>query len=556
MKYLVSYQEPLKGFIHIRLETFAEGEFVLNLPAWRPGRYELQQYAAYIYDFQALDPLDGSALRWKKIGRNQWKVFTSSPRLLHIEWKYYARQLDAGGSWVDDDLFYLNPVNCLMYKEGQENSPWSMELDLPDHFTIASGLSFENRQCHGHQFFELADSPILAAPQLAHASYTVGHSQHHLWAYGVSQLPESMVQDFQRFTESQLQLMEDFPEPHYHYLLLLLPRPHYHGVEHRHSTVITLGPAEQVIHGKLYQELLGICSHELFHAWNILKIRPTELLPYRYQEENYFETGFVAEGFTTYYGDLFLRRASLISDETWYAEIETHLKRHFENYGYEHASLLESSFDLWVDGYSQPAPHKKVSIYTKGCLAALCLDLKIRRCSSNRRSLDSVMRKLWKDFGRIKKGYSYSDIVWLVSEAAGMDLSQYLHTLMATRTDLRAELEEAWEYVGIKMVPDPNQAYLESEYGIRFKPASEGMWIDNLAPHSPASGLMMRGDEVVHYEKKEDHLFLVVLRRNQEFQIDLPKGSGYFPSYKLMELESAQASQRANRRLWLEEHVV
>ena len=55
---------------------------------------------------------------------------------------------------------------------------------------------------------------------------------------------------------------------------------------------------------KRYEDLLGVCSHELYHTWNIKAIRPKEMLPYNYTKENYFRTGFVAEGVTTYMGDL------------------------------------------------------------------------------------------------------------------------------------------------------------------------------------------------------------------------------------------------------------
>ena len=56
------------------------------------------------------------------------------------------------------------------------------------------------------------------------------------------------------------------------------------------------------------------------------------MLPYNFTKENYFTTGFVAEGFTTYYGDLFLVRSGVISKEEYFEELNTSFKRHFDHF--------------------------------------------------------------------------------------------------------------------------------------------------------------------------------------------------------------------------------
>lgn len=141
--------------------------------------------------------------------------------------------------------------------------------------------------------------------------------------------------------------------------------------------MIVLGPDDE---GEgLYTDLLGVSSHELFHAWNIIRIRPQELLPYDFTKENYFTTCFVAEGVTTYYGDLFLRRSGIFDDVAYYRELQVYMKRHFENNRDAQQSLAESSWDLWLDGYEKGIPKRKVSVYHKGALVALILDITIRK---------------------------------------------------------------------------------------------------------------------------------------------------------------------------------
>ncbi len=142
------------------------------------------------------------------------------------------------------------------------------------------------------------------------------------------------------FASIQQDVMGPFPFDEYHFLLQFLPYKHYHGVEHFNSTVITLGPREEIDNGTLYEQFLGVCSHELFHAWNVCRMRPAKLLPYDFSRENFFETGFIAEGFTTYYGDLFLVRSGVITKDDYLRRLNKYIKRHFDNGGRFHRSWL------------------------------------------------------------------------------------------------------------------------------------------------------------------------------------------------------------------------
>src|SRR5690606_25406290 len=116
---------------------------------------------------------------------------------------------------------------------------------------------------------------------LKHEVYTVQDIPFHIWIQGDCQ-PDfvRIIKEFTAFTIEQLELFGDFPVSDYHFLFQILPYKHYHGVEHGNSTVITLGPSEILMAPLLYKELLGVSSHELFHTWNIKKIRPKEMLPY------------------------------------------------------------------------------------------------------------------------------------------------------------------------------------------------------------------------------------------------------------------------------------
>ena len=467
MHYLISVTNPESRLLLITytIPDIDSDYIEVQLPAWRPGRYEIQNFAKNIQFIEAISR-SGQKLSLNKITKDRWRVETQGENEVQIQYSYYAAIQNAGTSYVDNELWYLNFINFCMYTEGRINDACTVKLELPKGFDIACGLSpfweiVNNIPTvyfgilAAENFYELVDSPLLASANLQKCEYKVGRITFTVWVHG-NLLPdwERIKHDFQRFSEEQIATMGEFPEDNYHFLNLILPTAFYHGVEHHNSTMIVLGPDDE---GEgLYSDLLGVSSHELFHAWNIIRIRPKELLPYDFTKENYFRTCFVAEGCTTYYGDLFLKRAGVFDEENYLKELQVYMKRHFENSAASTQSLTDSSFDLWLDGYEKGIPNRKVSVYHKGALAALILDLYLRKKSDHKHSLDDVMRLLWLRFGKPFIGYSLEDYVAIAEEVAGESLEWYWNDCIFTSTPLENRLNEALAFVGLQMVISNN----------------------------------------------------------------------------------------------------
>ncbi len=452
MDYQISVTDPESHFLNITysIPDVDQPHIEIQLPAWRPGRYEIQNFAKNIQFIDAIST-NGNKLAISKISKDRWRVDTIGVTAVNIRYTYYAAIQNAGSSYVDNDLWYLNFINFCMYTEGRINNPCTIKLDLPDGYQIACGLSqTDKNSLYAQDFYQLVDSPLLASRTLQHRDYEVQGVRFHIWMHGnLKPNWERIKRDFQQFSEEQIATMREFPEGDYHFLNLILPTAFYHGVEHRNSTMVVLGPDDE---GEgLYTDLLGVSSHELFHAWNIIRIRPVELLPYDFTKENYFETCFVAEGCTTYYGDLFLKRAGVFDEDAYIKELQVYMKRHFENSGHARQSLIQSSYDLWLDGYEKGIPDRKVSVYHKGALVALILDLHIRKKTNHEKSLDKVMREMWRRFGKPYIGYSLRDYQDLVEEVAGENMDWYWNDCIFTNEPLENRLNEALAFVGLKM---------------------------------------------------------------------------------------------------------
>jgi predicted metalloprotease with PDZ domain len=566
--YHLSYQNPLTHFVDINITITGnqQQELYLQLPAWRPGRYELQHFAQKLRGITA--SANDNPIPISKITKDRWMVNTGGAETVYITYSFFARQMDAGGSWLDEEQLYLNPINCLMAVEGREQEPCQLKLYIPEEWLIACGLpEVEKHVLEAANFDALVDSPFIASESLKKEKFEVGGTTFCIWLQGDCHPDwERLKQDFAAFTKEQLEVFGDFPVHEYHYLNEILPYRYYHGVEHSHSTVITLGPGELLMQPSLYKELLGVSSHELFHTWNIKKIRPKELLPYNFAQENYFKTGYVAEGVTTYYGDYMLARSGVFSATQYLEELNTTLQRYFADYSRHNLSVADSSFDLWLDGYKPGIPDRKVSIYIKGALTALLLDLQLRQATNNKASLDVVMRQLWERYGKKAIGYTEQDYAQLVDEVAGQSFRSYFDNFIYGTAPMEQALDEALCYVGCTLKEQQNPLLYEGMYG--FKVSSEGgTKVTAIAPESPASEVLSIDDELVALSgrKLENNLQQLMALQPEEVELALfrekelrvvrleQNRKSYYSKFTIEKRQDATAKEKGNFRLWLKQ---
>jgi len=569
--YRVSFDNPLTAYLQVEmtLSVPAGATAPLELPAWRPGRYELQNFGQKIQRVEMADAATGNPLPCRKLTKDRWEVAGAAGRTLRVRYRFYAHQMDAGGSWLDETQLYLNPVQCFMYAEGRQEEECELVLDVPSGWQIACGLpQTATGALAAKDFDHLADSPLIASPTLQHYTYEAGGIPFHVWAQGQEAVVNwpKLLTDFKDFSEEQLRMFGGFPVADYHFLNQFLPFKHYHGVEHNNSTVIVLGPAAQLMDESLYKELLGVSCHELFHTWNIKAIRPAEMQPYDYSRENYFRTCFIAEGITTYYGEYLLARSHVRTPDQYFAELNTVLRKHFDDAGGDNLSLADASMDLWLDGYKAGVPDRKVSVYHKGALVALILDLTLRQLSGHARSLDDVMRRLYEEFGKTGRGYTEEDYIRLVNEVAGRDMQAYFDKFIYGTAPLLEPLDKLLRTVGCQLVAVPNPSHAENTFGLRTTSRADRTDVSYIWPGSPAEKVLSVEDEIVAVNGMREtpnmlmllpgnapHYELTVLRQNRlrTVQLNAEPGQTFGTRYEVRHLREADAAQQQGFRQWL-----
>jgi len=108
------------------------------------------------------------------------------------------------------------------------------------------------------------------------------------------------------------------------------------------------------------------------------------------------------EGLSVYYQDLVLVRAGLMTKQQ-YLEKMGGIGNVRERVGRHYQSATESSWNTWSTGRNWGDRNTTISYYNNGAMLGAMLDLKIRDGSQNRKSLDDVMRGLYKKYYLEKK---------------------------------------------------------------------------------------------------------------------------------------------------------
>lgn len=572
MHYKLYIKNPSAHYLYIDLiiDHIDTDMVTLQLPAWRPGRYELGNFAKNIKKLNAFDE-NNNILPYKKTSKDCWEIEAKGNKQIKVTYSYYAAELNAGSTYVDENQMYVNPCNCLMYVPQQMQNKHTLTLNIPDNYTIATSLKKKDKTLTADNFDELADSPFIASTGIKTFTVPVNGINFYLHFNGeCNPNEEKLKKDFSKFIAEQIAFFNGIHVNEYHFLIQMMPHKFHHGVEHTKNTVIAFGPTYHLMQPEAYNEFLGLCCHELFHTWNIKSIRPKEMFPYDYTKENYARTGFVYEGVTTYYGDKLLFSADIFSEEVYFKTFEDRLTKHLHSFGRYNLSVGDSSFDNWLDGYTPGAPYRKTNIYDEGCMIAFMLDVLIMKHSANKNTLQTVMRNLYDNFYKKEKGYSEQDFTEACSAAAGVDLHEFFNKYVYGLEPYEPMLHECAGYLGIELNKQHAVSYHERYLGFKaIDSIHNNKKISMIAPYSSAwkagiaihddimaiNGFTLKNDLnhwLTYFAEKDGTCKLTLLTNNKlkEITLDLKPEADCFYTLKLNRQENATATQKDNYMAW------
>jgi predicted metalloprotease with PDZ domain len=438
-----------------------EGQLFV-LPAWIPGSYMIREFARNIV--QARAECGGEPVELVKLDKHSWQAAPCKGKLT-VHYEVYAWDLSVRAAHLDQTHGFFNGTSVFLRVAGSEDVPHVVDIQRPAHeaaakWRIATSLKELKAKRYGfgtyiaQDYDELIDSPVEMGT-FAMASFKALGVQHDVVFTGrVPNLDITRIcADLKRICETQIAFFEPrskkAPMERYVFMTMVVGDGHG-GLEHRASTALICSRADLPTiaqRGKEpsegYMGYLGLCSHEYFHTWNVKRIKPAVFAPYDYQVENYTPLLWLFEGFTSYYDDLLLVRAGLLSEEGYFKLLAKAVGGVLRGSGRTKQSVADSSFDAWSKYYRQDenSANAIVSYYAKGSLIGLALDLTIRAKTGGKRSLDDVMRALWQRYGRDfyqgkQRGVTPQEAEALVDEVAGFKLKPFFDKYVRGTEDL------------------------------------------------------------------------------------------------------------------------
>lgn len=429
----------------------------LSLPAWIPGSYLIRDFSRQVETISA--HCGTQIIDVSKTGNHTWRCAPCDGPLV-LDYTIYAWDLSVRGAHFDESHAFFNGTSIFLSVTGQTEAACHVRLAPPPHtgkWKVYTSLPEaaehpEAAKRHGFGMYiapnydALIDHPVeMGTPQVVR--FEAHGAVHEMVFTGV--IPNldlvRVAADTQQICAAQIALFDPetrrapFLDSSDRYVFMtMVTADGYGGLEHRASTALMASRADMPVIGKAdagegYQNFLGLVSHEYFHTWNVKRIKPAAFAPYDLSRENHTRLLWVFEGFTSYYDDLMLLRSGVIEHTDYLARLSKVISTVERTGGRHKQSVADSSFDAWTRYYKQDenSPNALVSYYTKGSLVALGLDLLIRKQSQDQRSLDDVMRLLWRRYGRDfyiggGTGIGEDDLPELVLAATGVDVSDFI----------------------------------------------------------------------------------------------------------------------------------
>lgn len=407
-------------------------QVVLFLPSWTPGSYLIREFSRHLAEVGAEDAASGERLPCTKSSKNRFAIrFPASTRRLRVRYRVYAHELTVRTADLTEEHAFWNHACVLLWPVGGESLSARITIELPEEWDLACALpttSSAGSAAPGTRRIGLR------AEDMAHAYDSpclLGHLQRHRWIHegvehevvfeglGPVPVPERMLTDLQQVVAAAAAVFGGkVPYRRYTFLCLFTADGHG-GLEHCDSTVLLA--ARTALHGeRTYREFLGLAAHELFHAWNVKRMRPIEFWRYDYEHENYTRLLWLLEGWTAYYDDLLCLRAGLMTRSDYLGVLAKSIQAVLNNPGRFRLSLAESSFDAWIRLYrpDENTRNSSQNYYGNGSIAALCMDLAVRSATKGERSLDDVLRHLFSTTYGQARGLTEGD-VWAAFASIG-----------------------------------------------------------------------------------------------------------------------------------------
>lgn len=569
IEYTVSLDAPQTQTFQVAMlvRSVASRTLEVALPVWRQGKYAIINPVGSIRAVTATT----SSLRplpMRKSDKTTWRIETEGAPEILIRYTVFANSLNDRTRHVDDTHAYLSGSTVFLFAPGRRGDSLLVRLEAPVDWQVATGLDHapgDPRTLLAPDYDVLIDSPI----EIGHhelVTFDVEGKRHEIAVWGGIPFDSDRIErDFAKVIQAESAIFGGLPYDRYVFFMHVAPGLSG-GTEHLNSTVIQMPPAAFESDDQ-HRVLLSLAAHEMFHTWNVKRLRPAAFRTMDLVRENYTDLLWFCEGTTSYYDELIVVRAGLQTPEAYLKALAESIYQHRARPGALVQSLAESSFDAWVKFNNPNADevNATVSYYDGGALVSLLLDLEIRRRTQSRVSLDMLLRAMYETFPSSGPGYTSADLVATLNRITDSRFDEFFQQYIHNAS--RYPFEEAFPVVGLEMVPV--DAGPKAYSGLLLQEENGVCKVRSVLSDSPAylagvnagdeivtlNGRRFRAADINAYVERTmapgDMVWLQILRRNKLRRIEFRVGTKPNQRWDLRKIAGASRQQQEAYASWL-----
>ncbi|MEO8909881.1 MAG: PDZ domain-containing protein [Gemmatimonadaceae bacterium] len=459
---------------------------ILSLPAWSPGHYVILWFARRVSDFSAQS--NGVPLAWRKLDFQTWEVQPRSAGTVRVSFQYLADAVDRAVAWTAPNFVFFNGTNLFLYPAGRGfNWPAQVIVRTEPSWKIATGMdpaAAANTFTAGN-YHDLTDMPFYVGRFAIDSTLVADRWIRLAWYPAASLTSTRRDRTFawlHKFVPVEVAVFGEAPFRNYTLFQRSDTVVNGGGLEHQASQV------DGVLTSQLDADYLpGLYSHEFFHAWNVKRLRPADLVPYRYDDTQPTAWLWVSEGVTDYYGALALVRGGVDDSTAFFNFIAREIGSVADA---PPTAVSDASLNAWIN----PTDGSGGLYYPKGGLTGFLIDIMIRDASNNRATLDQVMRRLYTATYKYGRGFTAADWWGEVSRAAnGKSFAEFARRYVDGREPL--PVDSVLQLAGLRFRGDTIR---EPRLGIGTATDTSGVRITQVGSTSAAAAAGARvGDQIV-----------------------------------------------------------
>jgi predicted metalloprotease with PDZ domain len=569
IRYTVSFPEPHTHYMEVSaiVPTGGRAAIELMMAVWTPGSYLVREYSRHVEDVMASTSAE-RALTVEKTDKNRWRVTTGGAPTVTVSYRVYGREMSVRTNWVEAGFALINGAPTFLTLADSPARPHEVILrpaaGWRRSFTGLPSIGGGEHRYRAPDFDTLVDSPILLGNPAVY-EFTVDGKPHYVVNEGESGIFDGAraARDFEAIVQEQRRFWGQLPYDKY--VLLNLITEASGGLEHRNSTVLMTSRWATRTR-RPYLSWLELGSHELFHVWNVKRLRPVELGPFDYENEVHTRSLWMAEGVTDYLAELLVHRAGLSAREEYLDSLSAKIEELQTTPGREVQSAELASFDAWIRYYrpDENSPNVSISYYTKGAVVAFLLDAKIRKATGGTKSLDDVMRAAYAKYSG-PRGFTPDEFRRVAEEVSGTSLRAFWASAIEGTSEL--DYTDALETFGLRFRAAPG-ATGRPWLGVTTRNDSGRLLVSQVRRDTPAMAAGLNVDDEIlaidefrvradqlptrleQYSPGDKSTFLVA-RRDKLLRLEVTLGAEPPRAWRLEMNPAATDAQKARLSEWL-----